>query len=139
MKMKIFATWMALAALTVASGAFAAEPPNFDFNGYAIIPAGVGGTLTLRSVLTNNGVVPTPIPLDFSTQQHTIVVPLAIAVTRKQVSVALEACGDIIRYPLLPSEEGQKILDPFSQLVIVFTTQADVEIVALAKHPAVTL
>ena len=64
----------ALAVLTATSSALPPDPPNFDFNGYAIIPGGVGGTLTLRSVLTNNGVVPTPIPLNFSIEQHTIVV-----------------------------------------------------------------
>ena len=74
MRMKFCAALMALAVWTATSNVFAADPPNFDFNGYAIIPSGVGGTLTLRSVLTNNGVVPTPIPLDFTTQQHTVVV-----------------------------------------------------------------
>ena len=74
MRLKSCAVLVALAALTATSSVFATDPPNFDFNGYAIIPGGVGGSLTLRSVLTNNGVVPTPIPLDFTTKQHTIVV-----------------------------------------------------------------
>jgi hypothetical protein len=74
MRMRFCAALMALAVCTATTSVFATDPPNFDFNGYAIIPAGVGGTLTVRSVLTNNGVVPTPIPLDFTTQQHTVVV-----------------------------------------------------------------
>jgi hypothetical protein len=65
---------MALVALGMTPGAQAADPPNFDFNGYAIVPAAIGGTLTMRSVLTNNGVVPTPIVLDFVNYQYTLVV-----------------------------------------------------------------
>jgi hypothetical protein len=62
------------AAVLCAGAAGAGDPPNFDFNGYADVPAGVGGTLTVRSVLTNNGEVPTPITLDFATNQYTLVV-----------------------------------------------------------------
>ena len=74
MRLKVLAAAMALAALTVSSSAFAADPPNFDFNGYAIVPASVGGQLVMRSVLTNNGVVPTPIALNFTLNQYTLVV-----------------------------------------------------------------
>src|SRR2546426_10051202 len=74
MRMKCCAGLMALAGLVVCSSVRAADPPTFDFSGYADVPPSVGGTLTLRSVLVNNGVVPTPIPMDFSTQQHTVVV-----------------------------------------------------------------
>lgn len=55
------------------AGAASADPPNYDFNGYAQVPASVGGVLVMRSVLTNNGVVPTPIPLDFTNNQYTLV------------------------------------------------------------------
>jgi hypothetical protein len=64
---------MALAAMLTTS-VQAVDPPNFDFNGYASIPASIGGQLVLRSVLTNNGVVPTPISLDFTNNQYTLVV-----------------------------------------------------------------
>jgi len=73
MRMKSCAALMALAALVVCSSVQASDPPNFDFSGYAQIPGSVGGTLILRSVLVNNGVVPTPIPMDFTTKQHTLV------------------------------------------------------------------
>jgi hypothetical protein len=72
MKLKAMIGTVTAAVLTSA-GAHAVDPPNFDFNGYAQIPAAVSGTLTVRSVLTNNGVVPTPIPLDFLTKQYTLV------------------------------------------------------------------
>ena len=51
-----------------------ADPPNFDFNGYANFAnvAGPSATVLLASVLTNNGVVPTPIPLDFTNNQYTL-------------------------------------------------------------------
>jgi hypothetical protein len=74
MRMKVLAAVMALVALGIAPGAQAADPANFDFNGYAIVPTTIGGTLTMRSVLTNNGVVPTPILLDFVNNQYTLVV-----------------------------------------------------------------
>jgi len=68
-----------LTALVVATGAWA-DPPNFDFNGYAIVPTTAGGTLILRSVLTNNGVVPTPIALDFTQFQYTLLVTATLSV-----------------------------------------------------------
>ena len=74
MRLKVLAAVMALVALGMTPGAQAADPPNFDFNGYAIVPTTVGGTLTMRSVLTNNGVVPTPIVLDFVNYQYTLVI-----------------------------------------------------------------
>lgn len=74
MRLKVLAAAMALAALTANSSAYAVDPPNFDFNGYAIVPTVLGGQLIMRSVLTNNGVVPTPIALDFTTNQYTLVI-----------------------------------------------------------------
>ena len=70
----------ALAILAAAPGAQAVDPPNFDFYGYAIVPTTAGGTLVLRSVLTNNGVVPTPIGLDFTLNQYTLVATATLLV-----------------------------------------------------------
>ena len=78
MKLKVLATSVALAATVVGSAA-QADPPNFDFFGHSIVPTSVGGILTLRSVLTNNGVVPTPIVLDFTNNQYTVVVTGTLA------------------------------------------------------------
>lgn len=74
MRLKVIAATMALAVLVSAPTTWAVDPANFDFNGYAIVPTTVGGTLTMRSVLTNNGVVPTPITLDFVNNQYTLVI-----------------------------------------------------------------
>jgi hypothetical protein len=65
---------MAGAAFLCGSHARAADPPNFDFNGYAQVATAVGQPLNVYSVLTNNGVVPTPIFLDFANFQHTLVI-----------------------------------------------------------------
>ena len=70
----------ALAILAAAPGAQAVDPPNFDFYGYAIVPTTAGGTLVMRSVLTNNGVVPTPIGLDFTLNQYTLVATATLLV-----------------------------------------------------------
>jgi len=78
MRSRVLAATMALAVLAAIPAA-QADPPNFDFNGYAIVPTTVGGAFTLRSVLTNNGVVPTPIPLDFANNQYTLVVTATYA------------------------------------------------------------
>lgn len=72
MRVKVLATLVALAL--AAPSAWAVDPPNFDFLGFADLPTSIGGTLVMRSVLTNNGVVPTPIPLDFTNNQYTLVV-----------------------------------------------------------------
>lgn len=74
MQLKKLTTVVTIAGLLAAGPALAVDPPNFDFNGYAVVPANIGGTLTLRSILTNNGVVPTPIALDFANNQYTLVV-----------------------------------------------------------------
>jgi len=64
---------MALGALVASPSAWAGDPPNFDFNGYAQVSDVIASPLVLRSVLTNNGVVPTPILLDFTNNQYTLV------------------------------------------------------------------
>ena len=54
----------ALAALVLAApGTAAAQSQWFDFNGQALLPDAVGGTLTMVSKITNNGTVDTPLPL----------------------------------------------------------------------------
>jgi hypothetical protein len=66
---------MAGAALLFGAHVVAADPPNFDFNGYAQIPGtNLGQPMVMLSVLTNNGVVPTPILLDFINYEYTLVV-----------------------------------------------------------------
>ena len=74
MQFKVMAASLTAAALLANAGAAMADPPNFDFNGYAKIPSIPGGLFFLRAVLTNNGVVPTPIPLDFTLNQYTLIV-----------------------------------------------------------------
>lgn len=71
----------AMAVLATLVTAAHADPPNFDFYGFAAVPTTTGGILQLRSVLTNNGVVPTPIALDFATMQHTLVITATLAGT----------------------------------------------------------
>jgi hypothetical protein len=46
----------------------------FDFNGQTLLPAVVGDPLTSYTVVNNNGVIDTPIPLDFDNFQYTIVI-----------------------------------------------------------------
>jgi hypothetical protein len=70
MHLRIAASTVA-ATFLLGTTAAIADPPNFDFNGYT---NGIGSTLQLASVLTNNGVVPTPVPLDFANNQYTLVV-----------------------------------------------------------------
>jgi hypothetical protein len=79
MQLRARAASLTAVALLLSAGGAVADPPNFDFNGYAQVPAGIGGTLTVRSVLTNNGVVPTPIPLNFALNQYTLVVTGTLA------------------------------------------------------------
>ena len=46
----------------------------FDFNGQTLLPAAVGNDLTSFTVVNNNGVIDTPLPLDFDNFQYTIVI-----------------------------------------------------------------
>jgi hypothetical protein len=53
----------------------AAAQQLFDFNGQALIPASVGGFLSMYSIVSDGGgAIPTPLPLDFANYQYTIVV-----------------------------------------------------------------
>lgn len=46
----------------------------FDFNGQTLLPALVGDALTSFTVVNNNGVIDTPLPLDFDNYQYTLVI-----------------------------------------------------------------
>lgn len=61
-------------AVTVMSAGAASAQQWFDFNGQVLLPAGVGGDLTLYGVVNNNDQVDTPLPLDFSSFEYTIVI-----------------------------------------------------------------
>ncbi len=74
MRPKAFAASLAGAVLLVGAHVVVADPANFDFNGYAQVPSSVGGPLAMYSLLTNNGVVPTPIVLDFANYEYTLVI-----------------------------------------------------------------
>ena len=76
---------LVLASLLVAAAcpvAQAGDPPNFDFLGHVVsVPAATGQLLVMYGVINNNGVVPTPIPLDFQNAEHTLVVEGTLAST----------------------------------------------------------
>jgi len=75
MRLRVLAAVLSLGALMLSSSAQAADPPIFDFNGYATgVSDVISSTLTMRSILTNNGVIPTPIPMDFMNNQFTLVI-----------------------------------------------------------------
>lgn len=64
-----------LLALTLVVAQPVAAQQLFDFNGQALIPAVVGGSITMYSIVQDGGVaIPTPLPLDFANYQYTIVV-----------------------------------------------------------------
>lgn len=50
----------------------------FDFNGQAMVPAAVGGTLSMYSVMYDPAPQTTPLPLDFDNFEYTLVVSGAI-------------------------------------------------------------
>jgi hypothetical protein len=76
MKVLKAVTALALAASLGASGGWAQTPPNFDYLGYMKTwPTTVGGAYLYVGYLTNNGVIPTPIPMVWGAGvQHTIVI-----------------------------------------------------------------
>jgi hypothetical protein len=60
-------------ALVIAPNAASAQQ-FFDFFGQAIVPANIGETLTMRSVVFDGSpTIETPLPLDFANFQYTIV------------------------------------------------------------------
>lgn len=58
----------------VSTPGLSAAQQLFDFTGQALQPASVGGDLTAYLFLTNDGLIDTPIPLDYGTYEYTIVV-----------------------------------------------------------------
>ncbi len=61
-------------ACAVSAPAAASAQQWFDFNGQALLPAAVGQDLTLYAVINNNGIIDTPLPLDFANFEYTLVV-----------------------------------------------------------------
>jgi hypothetical protein len=61
-------------ACAVSAPATASAQQWFDFNGQALLPAAVGQDLTLYAVINNNGIIDTPLPLDFANFEYTLVV-----------------------------------------------------------------
>lgn len=61
-------------ACAVSAPATASAQQWFDFNGQALLPAAVGQDLTLYAVINNNGIIDTPLPLDFDNFEYTLVV-----------------------------------------------------------------
>ena len=71
--MRLLLPLMLILALVVVQPADAQQ--LFDFNGQALIPAVLGGTLSMYSVVFDGGgAIPTPLPLDFANFQYTIVI-----------------------------------------------------------------
>lgn len=64
---------LAVAGMVALSGPASAQQ-WFDFNGQALIPSMIGDDLSAFLVVNNDGVIPTPIPLDFDNYQYTIVI-----------------------------------------------------------------
>lgn len=66
-------TALAVIALAVPSTASAAQ--WFDYNGQALVPDAIGGTLSMYSIITNDGSIETPIPLTGSiSDRYTLVI-----------------------------------------------------------------
>lgn len=61
-------------ACAVSAPVTASAQQWFDFNGQALLPAAVGQDLTLYAVINNNGIIDTPLPLDFANFEYTLVV-----------------------------------------------------------------
>jgi hypothetical protein len=75
--MKILQTTMAsvILATLLGSSIAVADPANFDFYGcMQSIPTSNGGAFKMVGFLTNNGVVPTPIPFNWVGEEHTVVI-----------------------------------------------------------------
>jgi hypothetical protein len=72
--MKARLTILLALTLAVAAPLTAQAQQIFDFYGQTILPGGVGGTLTMNSVVNDPAPADTPVPLDFGTYQYTLVV-----------------------------------------------------------------
>ncbi len=69
---------MLIVMAVVALPCSASAQQLFDFNGQAVVPAAVGGTLSMYSVMFDPAPQTTPLPLDFDNFQYTLVVSGAI-------------------------------------------------------------
>lgn len=65
---------MTLVASVVAFPLGANAQQLFDFNGQTLLPAGPGSNLTMYSKITNNGIIDTPLPLDYANFEYTLVI-----------------------------------------------------------------
>jgi hypothetical protein len=72
MRIKLFV--IALGVLVLASPAPVFAQQLFDFNGQAELPALVGGTLNMYSVVFDAAPATTPLPLDFANFEYTLVI-----------------------------------------------------------------
>lgn len=61
-------------ALVLALPALATAQQLFDFDGQALIPGSVGGTLDMLSVVRDPAPATTPLPLDFANFEYTLVI-----------------------------------------------------------------
>lgn len=62
------------AAIALALPASATAQQVFDFNGQALVPAAVGGALSMHGVMFDPAPQTTPLPLDFANYQYTLVI-----------------------------------------------------------------
>jgi hypothetical protein len=65
---------LVLGVLVLAIAAPVSAQQLFDFNGQADLPAGVGGTLSMYSVVFDAPPATTPLPLDFVNFEYTLVI-----------------------------------------------------------------
>jgi hypothetical protein len=63
----------------VAAPGLASAQQLFDFNGQALLPAGIGDAVNAYLPVDDSGVIATPIPLDFANFEYTIVVSAPLA------------------------------------------------------------
>lgn len=72
MKNRLMTTLLLSAVVAIAAPVSAQQ--LFDFNGQAVVPDVVGGSLSLHAVVLDAAPATTPIPLDFANFEYTLVV-----------------------------------------------------------------
>ena len=72
--MKTMRTVLTVLMIAAALPAAALAQQWFDFNGQVTVPASVGGTLAMNSVVFDSPPATTPIPLDFDNFEYTLVI-----------------------------------------------------------------
>ena len=70
---------LAVAGIVAAPGLATAQQ-LFDFNGQALLPAGVGDNVMAYLPVDDSGLIPTPLPLDFANFDYAFVVMAPLAV-----------------------------------------------------------